>query len=110
MASTKNLAHLSAPEILEMGQQVTRLRIPSDRPFDYQTYLLEKPHRLVIDTQGTVLAERENVREIRASSNLERIRTEAGNRAQNTDLRFILDLRGEVTFQHSYHNNYVEIL
>ncbi|PIQ23013.1 hypothetical protein COW36_01885 [bacterium (Candidatus Blackallbacteria) CG17_big_fil_post_rev_8_21_14_2_50_48_46] len=110
LASSKNLAKLDEIEIMEMDSTVTRIRIHTDRPFDYQIYPLEKPHRLVIDTLGTVLTQREDTRLIRSSGNLERIRMAPLNRQQNSDIRFVFDLKGEVAYQYSTHDRYVEII
>ncbi len=110
LASSKNLAQLDEIEIMEMDQQVTRVRIHTNRPFDYQIYALEKPHRLVMDTLGTVLTQREDLRKIQSSSNLTQIRMAPVNRQQNTDIRFVFDLKGEANFQYSTHERYVEIV
>lgn len=110
LAATKNLAQLDEIEVMEMDQQVTRVRIYTNRPFDYQVYPLEKPARLVIDTLGTVLTQREEMREIRSSSNLLRIRMQPQNRQQQTDIRFVFDLKGEVSFQYSTQRRYIEVV
>lgn len=112
----KNLAQLSEIEIIEMDQQVTRVRIYTNRPFDYQVYPLEKqstpvekPARLVVDTLGTVLTQHETVREVRSSSNLLRIRMIPQNDQQQTDIRFIFELKDNVTYQYSTQKRYIEI-
>jgi N-acetylmuramoyl-L-alanine amidase len=110
LASSKNLAQLDEIEIMEMDQQVTRIRVHTNRPFDYQLYALEKPHRLVMDTIGTVLTQREDLRKIQSSSNLQQIRMAAVNTQQNTDIRIVFDLKGDVNFQYSSHERYVEII
>lgn len=108
-ASEQNLARFTNLEIDELDQQTTRLRFYADKGFDYQIYPLENPHRLVIDTLGTVLGQEGLERKLRSSQNIRNLRfipTGPGR----SDLRIVLDLQGDSAYQFDKHKDYLEVL
>ncbi|MGV3525682.1 MAG: N-acetylmuramoyl-L-alanine amidase [Candidatus Sericytochromatia bacterium] len=108
-ASERNVARLNDLQMDELDAQTTRLRLYADKAFDHQIYPLENPHRLVIDTQGTVIGQPGLERNLRSSQNIRNIRMAPTHADKQTDVRVVLDLLGEVTYRYEQHQNYLEI-
>ena len=110
-ASSQNLARFTNLEIDELDRQTTRLRLHSDKAFDYQIYPLENPQRLVIDTMGTKLTPGKSLERVLSNSqNIKNIRFAPTQTAQQTDIRLTLDLHGTVIYQFNQTDDYLEVL
>lgn len=110
-ANSQNLARLTNLEIDELDSQTTRLRLRSDKAFDYQIYPLENPQRLVIDTQGTKLTPGKSLDRISTNSpNIKSIRLTPTQNKQQTDIRLTLDLHGMVSYEFNQTDDYLEVL
>lgn len=108
-ASERNVARLNDLQMDELDAQTTRLRLYADKAFDHQIYPLENPHRLVIDTQGTIIGQPGLERNLRSSQNIRNIRMAPTHADKQTDVRVVLDLIGEVTYRYEQRQNYLEI-
>jgi len=109
-ATEKNLARFEDLQIDELDRQTTRLRFYADKAFDYQVYPLESPHRLVIDTMGTVLGQMGLERKLKNSQNIRSIRFIPTQADKQTDVRVVLDLDTDAHFQYDWRGNYLEVL
>lgn len=109
-ANDKDLSQLENLEIDELDRRTTRLKLYSSKPFDYQVYPLENPHRLVIDTMGTELENPALARALRSSQNIKGIRFIPTQSKENTDIRMVLDLHDQVKYEYTWRSNYLEIL
>ncbi len=110
-ANSQNLARFTDLEIDELDRQTTRLRLHSDKGFDYQIYPLENPQRLVIDTLGTKLTPGKSLERVLSNSqNIKNIRLTPTQSGQQTDIRLTLDLHGTVIYQFNQTDDYLEVL
>jgi N-acetylmuramoyl-L-alanine amidase CwlD len=100
VANSRNQVQIQDIEVTDLSPGLSRIRIHSDKPFDYQMYPLESPHRLVVDTLGTMLLRPQSERSI-LSSTLQRIRFIPVSQDKNSDLRIVFDLKEEATYQYN---------
>lgn len=107
--SEQNAAMLTQLEVDELDRQTTRIRLQASQLFDYQIYPLNNPQRLVIDTLGTRLSSKLSDRKIKSSQNLRNIRFIPTQQGEESDIRIVLDLQGEVVYQADLQNNVLEI-
>lgn len=107
--SQQNTAVFTQMEVEELDRQTTRLRLQASQMFDFQIYPLGNPQRLVIDTLATALSDKLKDRSFQNSPNLRNIRFIPTNQAGKSDIRIVLDLQGDVTYQFDLQNNVLDV-
>ncbi|MGV3525683.1 MAG: N-acetylmuramoyl-L-alanine amidase [Candidatus Sericytochromatia bacterium] len=103
----RHLSQLRAIQVDVLTPQTTRVRLVATQAFEFQHYLLENPHRLVLDTRGTVVGQPGLARQLAEHPSLRGIRLAPTQNQQ--DIRIVLDLLGAFSYRTERRGDSLEI-